>query len=533
MDMLENITIPQLLHRTVRQFPDREAIWDRGRTVSYAELESKVAGYGAALCAAGVNKGDHVAIWAENSPQTLYAFYAVMSMGAVAVMMNTSMMFAEMESMLRFSRCRCLIVGGLYKASVEKKELDHIREAFPELLQIFTLPGAEAEGYVSLDAAGEEQDAEMLDVFRRHERSVVPQDTATMLFTSGTSGKYKGVLTSHFSQVNCGLQQARDLRADCKDRFCCVLPMFHCFSISTNLFCCLAAGGCLCFPENRRTGAIVRTIKEGRCTVFNCVPTLFYSLMARPDFRSEDFATLRTGIIGGAPYSPKQFADIEKAFSMTLMCSLGQTEATSALSTCEMDDPLSVRSTTLGHFISNIEGRIADPVTGEALPDGHTGEICIRGFSVMQGYYRMPAVTARVIDSQGWLHTGDLGMLDKRGYLVLKGRLKELIIRAGEKISPAEVETAILSLPQVMDCKVLGIPSSHYGEEVCACVVLKPGEKMSGARLRSALRPLLAEYKIPSYICLLRELPLNGIGKVDMPVLLSRIKESIPACSNP
>ena len=317
------------------------------------------------------------------------------------------------------------------------------------------------------------------------ERAVTPSDTAAILFTSGSISAPKGVMSSHYSRVNSGIQQADDLRATSEDRFCITMPVFHCFCISVNLMASVASGACLCIPKDRHIQSILDTVEKCRCTVLSSVPTMYHAMLSRNKMEGRDISSLRIGFIGGANYPPESFIRIEQAIGpqFTLMSSLGQTECTAGITTSSVDDSIEVRSVTVGHFMSHVEGRIADIHTGETLPLGQKGEICARGYTNMQGYYGRPDLTAETIDAEGWVHTGDLGILDENGNVTLAGRLKELIIRGGENISPSEIELALSRMPEAANSKVVGVPDDHYGEEVCACVI--PAE---GAALRSSSR---------------------------------------------
>lgn len=519
MKDLEELTFWQLLRRTASRFSAREAVRFAGESITYEELIERVSRCGAALCARGIGRGDHVAIRSDNTPEALIAFYAVMSMGAVAVMLNTSLTGAETCAMTAFSDSTCLILGPVRRRR-EGQEAAFPRESLPALKQVLLLPGAEercGEPFPTRTSAEDRERFESLCA------AVRPEDTAAMLFTSGSSGLSKAVLTSHYSRVNSGIQQGADLAASEEDRWCAVLPMFHCFSISANLLACLSVGGCLCFPDTRRTADIVKTIRQERCTVFNGVPTLYLAILSKPDFDPADFASVRTGIIGGAGYTPEEFCRIEKELGMTLLSSLGQTETTAGSTICRAGEPLERRANTVGEFMDHVEGRIADLKTGRTLPAGEIGEICVRGYLVMQRYYRQPGATRKAIDAEGWFHTGDLGSLDEEGYLTMHGRSKELIIRGGENISPLEVEMAIERLPQVKQCKVIGVPSRIFGEEVCACVVLLPGESLTAEELRRALSDRLAYYKLPKYVLFWASLPTTDTGKTDLPALRERV----------
>ncbi|MDD4808319.1 MAG: AMP-binding protein, partial [Oscillospiraceae bacterium] len=344
--------------------------------------------------------------------------------------------------------------------------------------------------------------------------AVHAKDTAAILFTSGTTGIPKAVPSSHEVRVNNARVQARDLGAGKTDKFCVAIPMFHCFCISANLLAAVSAGACLCFPPSRHTYDLLYTVSTMRCTVFSAVPALFFALMARKDFGSYDISSLRIGLIGGSAYAPQRFCDIERAFGFTLLSSLGQTEATAGFTICSPAESLTVRSTTVGHFMEHVQGCICAP-SGTELPPGQTGEICISGYCVMPGYYHAPQQTAQVMDAQGRLHTGDLGFLDTDGNIYLAGRLKDLIIRGGENIAPREVELCLLeTCPQISQVKVVGVPDTHYGEELCACVVQKQGAQLTEDAVKNLAARRLAHYKVPKYIVFIKHFPYTANGKI-------------------
>lgn len=505
---LEDITVGGLLRRTAQRFFARPALEYRGKVWTYGELDAAVDELARRFLYLGVEKGDHVGIWCEAEPNAVLAFYALTRIGAAAVMLNTSLGREELKDLLVRTDVTCLAVGGGYK------ELDYpslcrgLTEEIGCLKQIVSLAEAD-NGFLPLE--GEKADAAAL---YRAEQAVRPEDTACILYTSGTTSKPKAVLGSHFSRANSGLQQAHDLHATEEDRFCAAIPIFHCFSLTVNVMAACASGGCLFLPESRRTQYILSALQDSRCTVLSCVPTLFHAIIKRPDLADWDLSSLRTGLIGGSLYPEKLFREIEAALDMTLLSSLGQTEATAGLTVANMDDSLDVRAATVGHFMNHVEGKIFDPHTGREVPTGEPGEICVRGYILMQGYYGQPEETAKAIDADGWLHTGDMGCLDEAGNIHLTGRLKDLIIRGGENISPAEIEAAAAKDEHVDQCKAIGVPDDHYGEEVCLCVVLREGAQCAAEELRGRLERHLAAFKVPRYILFMESFPLTASGKI-------------------
>lgn len=513
---LENLTVGQLIDRTAQQYGERKAIWYHGEDRTYAHLAEKVQQYAALLVRLGVGRGDHVGFWTEIEPEVLYAFYAVQRIGAVAVMLNTSLVSDELRDLLRRNDVKLVLAGKSFKTerNIAAGQLDTLARGGVE--KVYTVGLERLQGVEALRDLHGDLTAEDYAAAQAMEAQVTPQDTATILFTSGSTSAPKGVMSSHYSRVNGGIQQAGDLLFTCEDKVCVAMPIFHCFCISVNIMAALATGACLCVPDDRHISSILDTVEKCGCTVLSSVPTMFHAMLARKKLESRDMSTVRIGFIGGAYYPPEDFIRIDEAMGpqFTLMSSLGQTECTAGLTTCYVNDDLKVRSTTVGHFMSHVEGRIADIHTGETLPNGQRGEICVRGYLNMQGYYKQPDLTAETIDKDGWVHTGDLGILDDAGNVTLAGRIKELIIRGGENISPSEIEVVLSKLPGVKASKVVGVPDPHYGEEICACIIREGGSSLTTGEITDFLSQHLAYYKVPKYIKFFDSFPTTATGKI-------------------
>lgn len=510
MRELESITVGELLDRSAKLYLHSPAIrygtccWD------YGQLREETLALAGRFLTLGMKKGTHVALWGEMEPEVLAAYYALQYIGAIAVMLNTNLGQGELEDLLSLSDCSYLLVGHSYKNPETMEDIAAALGRSLPLRGVYAV-GIHARGLLpllsSLPAGNRKR------VLARRRR-VTPEDTAVILFTSGSTSLPKAVMTSHFSRINGGIQQADDMGATGQDRFLVATPMFHCFCISANVMAALAVGGCLCVPESRHVAAITKAVEDWKCTIFHSVPTLYHAIIAKPDFDPARFASVRLGIIGGAYYPPESFLNFESKLGMKLLSSLGQTETTAGLTVCKLDDPPQIRSTTVGHFMHHVEGKIVSPQTGETLPVGQVGEICVRGYLNMQGYYNRPELTSATIDPEGFVHTGDLGVLDSAGNITLKGRLKELIIRNGENISPLEIEAVLTQLPAIDLCKVVGLPDAHSGEVVCACLRLHPGQTLTKEQVLTHLRGRLAEFKVPEFVVFLPEFPLSATGKI-------------------
>lgn len=489
-----NMTIGQVLGETARRFPGRPALIGEGFRCSYRELDGYSECAADRLWAQGVGRGTHVGVWANDQPAAFLCFCAVWKLGAVLLPLCTGYTKEEMLHCVQAADIDVIVADGEYLETLRRFELP------VKILPLRTLT---------------ENLSPPTEKVERSEARC--EDMDTILFTSGSTGKAKPVCTNHLARVNTMFAQAAVLDADETDIFCMALPMYHCFSLTAMALAAVAVGACLCFPPDRKGRTILRTIEKERCTVLTAVPTLFSVLLKR--YREEpcDLSSLQTGMIGGSTYSPQLYQEICRTFDFTLLPSLGQTEASAGITSCAIDDPPELRLTTVGRFFQTVEGCIRSVRTGEILPPGEEGEICVRGVSVMLGYYHMPEATKEAIDGDGWLHTGDLGKLDARGYLTYTGRKKELIIRGGENIAPGEIENILCEDPRVDVGKVIGVPDRHYTEEVCACVVKR--EDMTEDEVRELVRRRAAAFKIPRYVLFMDSFPLLPNGKIDRKTL--------------
>ena len=516
---LRNITIGQALKEAAQKYGTNPAIEYEKVSWNYEELDVFTDSLAKGFMTMGITRGTHVGVFATIDPNVLLVFYALQKIGAVTVMYYTNLHAAKLEEQLVYTDCRYLLISKKVAASEAGAFCRELKQK--GVCDIITIGNGRYDSFTNfsdLIASAKRVSTAQLEAATA---AVTPQDPSVILFTSGTSGKSKAVVTTHYSRVNGGIQQAHDIAATQADSFCVALPMYHCFCISTNVMAALAVGAKLHLMTNKRTQTILDAISQQKCTVLNAVPTLYHALCARTDLDAYDLSSLRVGFIGGGTYSPQQFEEFETKLGMTLMSSLGLTEGTAGITVCNMDDSIGVRSTTVGHFMNHVEGKIIDVNTGETLPRGQQGEICVRGYVVMKSYYREPELTAEAVDQDGWLHTGDLGWLDEQGNLHLCGRLKDLVIRGGENISPLEVTNVIVEHPLIRDARVIGVPDEHYGEELCACVVLQKGAQLTVEEIRDYVAQRLAFYKVPRYVLYFEELPYNSTGKI----LVGRLRE--------
>ena len=520
MPELRRITLGALFDETCRRFENQTAVEYRGRRLSYGELDAWTDRIARGLLALGLGRGSRAALWGNDRPNTLACFLALEKLGAVAVMLGTSLGEEELRHQLTLSGAELLICDDGFR---ETRFPAVARRLEPRGRRVYIGEGEE-EGFLSLAALEAEGEAVPPEALAAAKAAVLPEDPDMILFTSGTTSASKGVLTTHFSRANTALLHIQAMRADERDKFCVAIPMFHCFSMTANILSALFSGACLYFPENRRTRTLFNAIERDRVTVLHAVPTLYSAMLARNHAEDFDLSSLRVGVIGGSVYTPAFFEEVERALGFRLLSSLGQTEATAGYTFCGYEEPLAIRAGSVGRFIEHTEGKIRSVATGETLPPGQEGEICMRGFSVMQGYVGNPEATAAALED-GWLRTGDMGFIDGEGRLHITGRLKELIIRGGENISPGEIEALFEADPAIREVKAVAVPDAHYGEEICLCVVPAPGARPEPEALRERVAARLAYFKVPRYVVMMDTLPRTSSGKL----ALGRLREQARA----
>ncbi|MDD6187959.1 MAG: AMP-binding protein [Clostridiales bacterium] len=512
MPELRNITLGALFSESCARFGNRIAVEYMGTSATYAQVDALTDRLARGLMALGIKKGTRAAIWGNDRPNTLYCLLAMAKIGVVPVMLGTSLQKSELTDLLERSGAEYIFFDeGFRDISFPAvcRGLD-----IPALKECFYIGMESVEGFRTLSELEKLGESVPETALAAAEAAVEPGDTDMILFTSGTTSASKGVLTTHFSRANTVMAHIEALKATEEDKFCVAIPMFHCFSLTGSVLTAIMSGACVYFPANRHTKTLFEAIERDKITVLHAVPTLFSAMMARNNAGEYDISSLRTGVIGGAVYKPEFFERVSRELNYNLLSSLGQTEATAGFTFCGYDDPMEIKANTVGRFIEHTEGMIRNINTGKPQPVGEVGEICVRGFGVMQGYVGQPEVTAQTILPDGWLRTGDMGFIDENDCLHITGRLKDMIIRGGENISPGEIEELLLAGGKAAQVKVVAVPDEHYGEEICACVVLKDGEEMSEEEVRDIVRAKLAYFKVPRYVLFMEDIPKTNSGKV-------------------
>lgn len=494
----------------------RVAIVTDAGSHTWREIDACAEIIAADLAQHGVRRGSHVAICGRNSINWVYAFFAVQKLGAVAALINPSLKANEIAAVACGGDAEFLCYG----------EIMEMKDEAVFLAQIENASGGRLRDFYSVRSTIDFR-ARMGERVCYPAAAVEADDPAVMIFTSGYTGTPKGVLLSSYGVLNASRGSAGNQRLTDTDKICLILPMFHIFGLVAGLVAGACANAVLYIPKDIRTDTILELIRRERCTVFHSVPAMLVALINNKNFTPEKLESLRCTIISASAATHAQMARFQTAMPNNhFLSSYGLSEM-APVSITEYADTDEHVMFTVGKPWPDVEVKIVDRDTGAELPTGADGEILVRGFSLMGGYYRI-GIEDQAIDAEGWLHTGDRGLLDDEGYLRLLGRYKELIIRGGENVMPGEIEYALTELDAVANVKVVGVPSEFFGEEVCACVVCKPGAAFDEAEARAALSARLAKYKVPSFFLVYDELPLLGSGKIDIAALkkdaLARIR---------
>ncbi|MEG6614860.1 AMP-binding protein [Peptococcaceae bacterium 1198_IL3148] len=530
MQNIDKITMGQLLENIARQYPDNDALVyvDRDLRYSYQQFNQLCRKVARGLMALGLEKGDHIAVWTTNVPEWLLLQFAIGKMGAVLVTVNTNYKAFELEYLMKQSDSNSLfLIEGIKNSSY----IDTIYELCPELkdaqpgqlssdrlplLKKVVLIGAERQPGMFIwddilklaDQVSEaELDAQMA--------TVDPDDVTNMQYTSGTTGFPKGVMLTHINLIGNASSIADCMRFTDQDRLCIPVPFFHCFGSVLATLACVVSGATMVPLVSFNPIKVLETVEKERCTALHGVPTMFITELECLSKGIYDLSSLRTGIMAGSPCPIEVMkAVIERMNMKEIVITYGQTEASPGITMTRTDDPIELRVNTVGRALPGVEMRIVDPATNQEVAAGVQGEICARGYNVMKGYYKNPEATALAIDEEGWLHTGDLGVVDENGYLKITGRLKEMIIRGGENIYPREIEEFIYTHPHVKEVQVIGVPSEKYGEEVLAFIKLKEGASCTKEDIQQFCENKIARYKIPKYVLFVEDYPTTASGKV-------------------
>jgi fatty-acyl-CoA synthase len=527
---IDGLTVGGLLDLVYERRPDGEALVyaDRDLRYTYREFREAVEGCARALMALGLEKGDHVAVWGQNVPEWVTLQFATGKIGAVLVTINPAYKSHELKYVLQQSDAGALF---LTEGARDADFLEILRGAVPELaepgelsaeelpfLKNIVLMGGDPPGnlpVMGFDELLERAEEVSPEELRGRQASLSAEDVINMQYTSGTTGFPKGVRLTHTNIVKNAFNIGECMKLGPQDRVCIPVPFFHCFGCVLGTLNTVTHEGTMVPVEAFDAEKVLQAVDQERCTALLGVPTMFIAELDHPDFDRYDTSSLRTGIMAGSPCPMevmKKVVDVMGADGITI--AYGQTESSPVITQTRTDDPLELRVSSVGRKLPEVEVRIVSVETGEDCEPGEQGELWTRGYHVMRGYYKMEDKTREVINGEGWLHTGDLAVMDEEGYVRITGRAKDMIIRGGENVYPREIEEFLYTHPEISDVQVYGVPDEKYGEQVAAAVKLRPDSDLTAEDIKDYCCQSIAYYKVPEYVDFVEEYPMTASGKI-------------------
>lgn len=541
----------QLIGQTIGRFFDeacarhaeREALVVRHQNVrlTYAQLKRRVDALACGLMRLGLAPGERIGIWSQNTLEWTLTQFASAKAGLVLVNINPAYRRSELEYALNKVGCRALVLSPAFKTS---NYLEMIADLAPELghcepglLRSHRLPSLEmvirmgadkSPGMISFDDLLRAPSREELTALAVLSEKLQFDDPINIQFTSGTTGHPKGATLSHHNILNNGFFVGEAIKLVAGDRVCIPVPLYHCFGMVMGNLGCLTHGATMVYPaEAFEPLAVLETVAQEKCTGLYGVPTMFIAALDHPRFAEFDLSSLRTGIMAGSPCPIEVMKRVIGKMNMAeVTIAYGMTETSPVSFQSGTDDPIDRRVSTVGRVQPHLEVKIVDN-EGRIVPRGQSGELCTRGYSVMLGYWDDEARTKEAIDAGGWMHTGDLAVIDDEGYCNIVGRIKDMVIRGGENIYPREIEEFLYAHPKVLDVQVVGIPDEKFGEELCAWIILREGERLTEDEVRAYCQGQIAHYKIPRYIRFVDSFPMTVTGKIQKFLIRQKMKEEL------
>ena len=505
-------TIGDNLEETVRRFGDREALVvdHQGIRQTWTEFNASVDAVAKGLMAYGIEPGDRVGMWSPNYAEWVYVQFATAKIGAIQVNINPAYRTSELEYAMNQSGCTMLVTRTEYLTSAYRDMVEQVRPNCPDLEHVVYF---DTDDWADLIAAGQSMTS---DDLRVRMASLSQNDDINIQYTSGTTGFPKGATLSHRAILN----DAKFVGAMCDydetDRVAIPVPFYHCFGMVMGNLACAVYGAAMIIPcPTFDPAAVLRVLETERVTSLYGVPTMFIAQLGHADLASKDLTSLRTGIMAGSPCPIEVMRRVIDDMNMSqVTIAYGQTETSPVSTQTRTTDSVEARVTTVGQVLPHVEAKIVDPETGETVERGTEGEYCTRGFHVMNGYWNDPEKTAEAIDADGWMHSGDLAIMDVNGYVNIVGRIKDMIIRGGENVYPREIEEFLYTHPAIADAQVIGVPDLKYGEEIMAWVQLAEGQSVTDAAIKDFCKGKIAHFKIPRYISFVNDFPMTVTGKI-------------------
>ena len=518
-------TIDANFRATVTAHPDREALVVRHQGVrwSYTELDAEIDRLARALLASGLAVGDRVALWAPNRYEWVLAQYATARIGVIMVCINPAYRTHELEFALNQSGSVMLLAAPEFKTSNYRQMWADVAEQCPEIREAIFFDDP------TWDALLERAEKVASDEVKERSESLVNTDPINIQYTSGTTGLPKGATLTHRNILNNGYFVGEGCGYTEHDRVCIPVPFYHCFGMVMGNLGCTSHGSTMVIPNDAfEPVSVLESVQDEKCTSLYGVPTMFIAELGVPEFESYDLSSLRTGIMAGSPCPVEVMKQVIERMNMDeVTIAYGMTETSPVSTQTGADDSIDQRVGSVGRVHPHVEIRVADPETGETVARGESGEFQTRGYSVMEGYWNEEEKTAQAIDAEGWMHTGDLAVMDVDGYVNITGRIKDLIIRGGENISPREIEEFLYGHPDIIDVQVVGVPDEKFGEEVCAFIQARDGASVDTDDVREFCQGKIAHYKVPRYVLSIEDFPMTVTGKIQKYLLRDAAVEQL------
>ncbi|MBJ9986742.1 AMP-binding protein [Acinetobacter sp. S40] len=526
---LLGVTIGEKFDQACLQYAEQEAIISshQGRRLTYQQLQNEVNAFACSLLKLGFQKGERLAIWSPNCVEWTVAQFAAFKAGIILVNLNTAYKSHELEYVLNKVSCKGLIIAAQFKTTDYQELLNKIApelthshdkilhlERLPHLKCVIKIDDQQQTGIYRFNDLLETPNQSQLNDLRHLAQQLQFDEPINIQFTSGTTGNPKGTMLTHHNILNNGYFVGEGIRLTAQDRVCISVPLFHCFGMVMGNLACITHGSTMVYPSAVFNPLeTLKTIHQEKCTAAYGVPTMFIAILEHEQFNEFDLSSLRTGIMAGSP-CPREIMQrvIEHMHMSDITICYGMTETSPVSVQSYINDSIDKRVSTVGHVHPHIEIKIIN-LEGEITPIGTLGELCVRGYSVMAGYWDELEKTKEVIDAAGWMHTGDIAEMDDKGFVKIKGRIKDVVIRGGENLFPKEIEDFLYTHPDVSDVQVIGLPDLRYGEELCACIILHEHHQADEDSIRRFCKEHISHNKVPRYIKFLTEFPLTASGK--------------------
>ena len=536
-------TIGDYLDDICQRYPDNEALVVRHQGIrwTYREFKQEIDQLATGLLALGIEPGDRVGIWGPNSAEWALAQYATASIGAIMVCINPAYRLHELEYALNKVECRAIVTAESFKSSQYLQmlqtlapELAHCEpgalqsEKFPHLQYVIRMGEEASAGMLNFSAVCAMGGAAHHQQLTAVKATLSADDAINIQFTSGTTGSPKGATLSHRNILNNGYLCASSMGFSDQDRLCIPVPLYHCFGMVMGNLACLSSGATAIYPNDAFDPLLtLQTVTEEKCTGLHGVPTMFIAELDEPSFNDFDLSSLRTGIMAGAPCPVEVMKRVLRDMNMRdILIAYGQTETSPVNHITESNDTLENRTGTVGRAVPAVEIKITDS-EGGVVAIGAKGEICVRGYSVMRGYWNDEERTRETIDDELWLHSGDLGVMDEHGYVKIVGRIKDMVIRGGENVYPREVEEFLYTNPKIAEVQVFGVADEKMGEEICAWVQLHSGQSMNEEELKDFCRDQITHFKIPRHVRFVEDFPMTVTGKIQKFIMREQMQKEL------